>query len=185
MDAGLAPASFGLVLLDSQWRVLSANAEIVAAFTPREMADPDTGDALQEFGAEVARRMGTAPPPKTFSYSGFTCTVLQFSCAYGGTGQPVNAVLIQRPSESPEFVAVLSRKYQLTPRETQALASCLKGHEVKQIANQMGIGVSTAKSHLRLIGIKMGVSSRAEILSKVLDSMCEASLTCPFRPRRP
>ena len=183
MEAELAPALVGFVLLDNDWRVLSANREAVMALQAAETSSP-AEDLLQAFAAEVARRMQNQKPPKTFSYAGCTCTVMRFSCNYQSAPEEIHAALIRPAREDRSFLATFSRTFHLSPRESEALALCLKGKGAKEIATDMGISVSTAKSFLRLTSIKMGVTSRAEILSKVLDSMCEASMTCPFRPRR-
>lgn len=186
MGVGLGPNSLGLVLFDSQWQVISANAEALTAIQSLRPADSGAdGNGLREFAMQVALRMQGGAPPKTFTYAGNTCVVLRFSCAYGNPGEAVNAALIGRARDNSSFVHSLSRKFRLTPRETEALSLCLNGHGAKEIAQRMQISISTAKSFLRLISIKMGVSSRAEILSKVLDQTCEASLTCPFRLRHP
>lgn len=180
VEARFAPDLFGLVLLDSNWRVTAANAEAVAALQAGP-EDPSAGPhTLDGLATEIARQMQTGKAPKTFAYGGCTCTVMSFSCAYG-TGDESNVGIIRRTGDNGRFVTSFSKAFNLTPRESQALALCLRGHGTKEIAHQMGIGVSTAKSFLRLISIKMGVTSRTEILSKVLDSMCEASMTCPFR----
>ena len=181
MEARFAPDLFGLVLFDSNWRVTAANAEAVAALqAARQDASVAQQPTLDGLAAEIARNMQTAKGPKTFSYGGCSCTVMRFSCAYG-TGDQSNVGIIRRTGDNSRFVTSFSAVFNLTPRESQALALCLRGYGTKEIAHRMGISVSTAKSFLRFVSIKMGVTSRAEILSKVLDSMCEASMTCPFR----
>lgn len=181
MDARFATDLFGLVLLDGDWRVIAANAEAVAALQAGTQ-DPCAAQqhTLDGLATEIARKMQTSKGPKTFAYGGCTCTVMRFSCAYG-TGDQSNVGIIRRTGDNSRFVTSFSKAFNLTPRESQALALCLRGHGTKEIAHRMGISVSTAKSFLRFVSIKMGVTSRAEILSKVLDSMCEASMTCPFR----
>lgn len=185
MEDRLAPDSFGLVLLDSDWRVSAANAEAVAALEAGAQAASPAQHTLDDFAAEIARRMQAGKEPQTFAYCGCTCTLMRFSCAYGIAGEQVHVAIIRRTGDNARFATSFSQSFNLTPRESQTLALCLRGHGTKEIAHQMGISTSTAKSFLRLISIKMGVSSRTEILSKVLDSMCEASMTCPFRRRSP
>jgi DNA-binding CsgD family transcriptional regulator len=185
MEHRFAPDLFGLVLLDSEWRVISANAEAFAALQAG-IQDPSSAHQhiLDGLATEIARHMQTGKGPKTFAYGGCTCTVMRFSCAYG-TGDQSNVGIIRRTGDNSRFITSFSEVFNLTPRESQSLALCVRGHGTKEIAHKMGISVSTAKSFLRLVSIKMGVTSRAEILSKVLDSMCEASMTCPFRGRCP
>lgn len=183
--AELAPNSPGFVLLDSEWHVIAANAEAAAALNAGGKAGSDAAQQVfQDLANEAARRARSGTLPETFSYAGCTCSVLRFSCAFGNPGEFLHALLIGPPVEDSSFVTSFGQTFRLTPRETEALGLCLKGLGAKQIAQQMKISVSTAKSFLRLVSIKMGVTSRAEILSKVLDSMCEASLACPFRSRR-
>lgn len=179
MEDRFAPDLFGLVLLDGDLHVLAANREAVAAVHPESLSPAQ--HTLDDLAAEIARRMQAGKGPNTFVYGGCTCTVMRFSCAYGNAGEQINVGIIRRAGDDSRFVASFSRVFNLTRREGEALAMCLRGHGTKEIAHEMGITVSTAKSFLRLVCIKMGVTSRAEILSKVLDSMCHASMTCPFR----
>ena len=175
----------GLVFFDSQWQVLSANADALAAIRRDGTDSGSEQTELRAFAAQVADRMRDGAVPHSFNYAGNTCVMLRFSCAYGKPGDTVNAALIGRAREKSSFALSLGKEFRLTPRETEALALCLKGYGPKEIAHRMGISVSTARSFLRLISIKVGATGRAEILSKVLDLMCEASLTCPFRVPHP
>jgi DNA-binding CsgD family transcriptional regulator len=56
----------------------------------------------------------------------------------------------------------------------------MQGLSAREVAARMGITTSTAKSFLRLITIKMGVSGRAELMSRLLSFSCSASFQCPF-----
>lgn len=56
----------------------------------------------------------------------------------------------------------------LTQQEQKLVASVLKGHSYKEIAGQNYISVNTVKYHLKNIYTKMEVSSRAELLAKLI-----------------
>jgi DNA-binding CsgD family transcriptional regulator len=57
---------------------------------------------------------------------------------------------------------------QITRREQETLGLLSDGFDTKEIANRMGISNHTAKSYVRMVMVKMGVSSRMEILAKTL-----------------
>ncbi len=56
----------------------------------------------------------------------------------------------------------------LTPREREILSQLAKGFQNKEIADALGIGVDTVRSHLRNIYEKLHVASRAEAIVKFL-----------------
>jgi DNA-binding CsgD family transcriptional regulator len=64
-------------------------------------------------------------------------------------------------------------EYRLTLREIQALRGIALGLTTKELAHRMQISPNTVKSFIRLITVKMGVSSRAEIMVRLLRSSQE------------
>lgn len=58
--------------------------------------------------------------------------------------------------------------YRLTEREQEALRGIARGFTTKELAERMHISPNTVKSFIRLISVKMGVSSRAEIMGCLL-----------------
>lgn len=62
----------------------------------------------------------------------------------------------------------ISAKYGLTPRELDVLEHLVAGANNKTIANALHLGLPTVKTHIQHIYRKMTVSSRTELLSKVL-----------------
>ncbi len=58
-------------------------------------------------------------------------------------------------------VSPVSERFNLTPRERDALEYLLQGLSNKEIANRMNVSPNTVKAFLRLIMLKMEVSSRA------------------------
>lgn len=55
----------------------------------------------------------------------------------------------------------------LTPKEKEILKALSKGLRYKEIANEMGIGMETVRSHARKIYEKLQVQSRTEALNKI------------------
>ncbi|MEY4554906.1 MAG: hypothetical protein RL093_25 [Pseudomonadota bacterium] len=56
----------------------------------------------------------------------------------------------------------------LTPSETRILRSLLDGMSVDQTAGQLSVSVQTARTHVRRIYAKLGVSNREQLFAAVL-----------------
>ena len=63
---------------------------------------------------------------------------------------------------------MLSERFGLTPRERETVKLLLQGLTSKEIAAQMGISSNTVKAFVRLVMIKMGVSTRSGIAGKIV-----------------
>jgi DNA-binding CsgD family transcriptional regulator len=62
----------------------------------------------------------------------------------------------------------LSRQFRLTQREHQAVSLLMQGLSNREMAKNMGISVNTVKVFLRMATIRMGVSKRSGIVTKIL-----------------
>lgn len=62
----------------------------------------------------------------------------------------------------------ITQRYQLTDRELDVLELLISGANNKQIAKELNIGLATIKTHLHHIFQKMSVSTRSELVSKVV-----------------
>ncbi len=61
-------------------------------------------------------------------------------------------------------------EYSLTDREKEALIGVAMGLTSKELAVRMKISPNTVKAFLRLIMVKMGATTRAGIVGRLLDS---------------
>lgn len=61
-----------------------------------------------------------------------------------------------------------AKKYQLTPREMDVLASLAKGNSYKMIADDLIISIETVRSHIKNVYGKLHVQSQGEAISKAL-----------------
>ncbi len=88
------------------------------------------------------------------------------------TGLKITALHLKKQHFRPQQdnVDALSFEYRLTEREHEALRGIAQGLTTKELARQMSISPNTVKAFLRLIMIKMGVSTRAGIVAKLLKS---------------
>ena len=67
-------------------------------------------------------------------------------------------------------------EYSLTDREQEALIGVAMGLTSKELAVRMKISPNTVKAFLRLIMVKMGATTRAGIVGRLLDSERPASV---------
>jgi DNA-binding CsgD family transcriptional regulator len=78
------------------------------------------------------------------------------------------AVLLERGSSALIALSQVSQQFNLTGREREALEYLVQGLSSKEIADRMNISSNTVKTFLRLIMIKMGVSSRMAVVRKII-----------------
>lgn len=85
-----------------------------------------------------------------------------------GSKQPVVALHLQKASSAEDAVHEVGPAYHLTQREQEALIGILSGLSSKELAARMKISPNTVRAYMRLIMVKMGVESRAEVVAKLL-----------------
>jgi DNA-binding CsgD family transcriptional regulator len=78
------------------------------------------------------------------------------------------AVLLERGPSGLVPLSQLCQQFNLTQREQEVLGYLLQGMSSKAIANRMNVSPNTVKAFLRLIMIKMGVSSRTAVMGKII-----------------
>jgi DNA-binding CsgD family transcriptional regulator len=98
----------------------------------------------------------------------YQCRTYRVNPVAQGDSQCSLAVLLERTSNGSFSMAQVSDKFHLTTRETEVLQFLLNGLTTKQIAQGMEISPNTVKAFLRMIMVKMGVSTRSGIVGKAL-----------------
>jgi DNA-binding CsgD family transcriptional regulator len=76
----------------------------------------------------------------------------------------VAAVFIGAPPDAQDGADTVAAAFGLTPAETRLLASLFTGHTLAETAATLGIGGTTAKTHLEHIFLKTGVTRQAELM---------------------
>jgi DNA-binding CsgD family transcriptional regulator len=65
-------------------------------------------------------------------------------------------------------LAQIGQDFELTRREKETVELLIQGLTSKEIATRMQISPNTVKAFLRIVMVKMGVSTRSGILGKVI-----------------
>jgi DNA-binding CsgD family transcriptional regulator len=104
----------------------------------------------------------------------YTCRSFQMHCNVNSFVQPAFAVLLERDATGSVVLTEISQQFDLTQRERETVEFLLQGLTSKEIATRMNISPNTVKAFLRLVMVKMGVSTRSGIAGKIAGSRASA-----------
>lgn len=76
--------------------------------------------------------------------------------------------MIERKSNEAVTIADVSGRFGLTAREQETVEFLREGFTSKEIAQRMKISPNTVKAFIRLVMVKMGVSTRSGIVGKIV-----------------
>jgi DNA-binding CsgD family transcriptional regulator len=169
-------AEVGLILMDSSLRPIAFNREAAAILNYPEPVDLEKKTALRVPDEVVANIRSQSLESLASSVTYFRAGRRQYAChAYimkscdESCPQPAIALLLQRNPSATEAVYEVAAEFHLTEREREALKGISMGLTIKELAKEMAISPHTVKAYLRFIMVKMGVSTRAAIVAKILE----------------
>jgi DNA-binding CsgD family transcriptional regulator len=170
-----ARSAVGFLLLDSALRPVSFNAEALQVLSyPDRLADvrhPIRFLAERIRMTLLSERPSRESPLVTEFRSGrrqYRCRAFVVDSDAKGPSDPSVAVLLERAPFGLSPWSPVVERLNLTRRERHVLDCLLQGLSNKEIANRMTVSPNTVKAFLRLIMMKMGVSSRSEIMAKIM-----------------
>lgn len=165
----LAMSMPGLLLLGPQKDLMASNAEAI-----RILCYPNTPNKRQlkvvvakKIPGELLRTRANANPTAEF-VSGrrrYICSAHQLELQ--GSTKGTTAILLERVSSPEATLYGISKRYNLTNREREAMGHLLRGLTSKEIAQQMRISPNTVKAFLHSAMTKMGVSTRAGLIGRI------------------
>jgi DNA-binding NarL/FixJ family response regulator len=176
------PTTAGLILLDSRMNPMVVNSVAAEVLSyPHKPAGPKRMNefVLGKIRSTLLTRTGTEDSSFVSQFrSGrrlYSCRTFRVETHANGNGNGASAyqptaiaVIIERGAADSFSGARVAEKYHLTTREQQVLLFLLEGLTSKQIAERMSISTNTVKAFLRLIMIKMDVSTRSGIVGKAV-----------------
>jgi DNA-binding CsgD family transcriptional regulator len=165
----------GFLLLDSSLRPISFNAEAVQVLSyPDKPENVRRSDVFLagKVRSRLMREQPTDECPLVAEFrSGrrrYLCRAFLVDARTNGSTHPCIAVLLERNPSGSIPLSQVSKQFNLTRRERDALEYLLQGLSSKEIAHRMNVSPNTVKAFLRLVMIKMGVSSRSAIMAKII-----------------
>ena len=165
-------AEVGLILLDSSKNVMYCNEEAIAVLSYPDR--PATGKtvqvALTERIHEVFNEKALSENVPVVFMSGrrrYSCRSFSLGVSFNGPSKPSIAITIERDRQP---LYELEVRFQLTEREREAVEHLAEGLTSKEIAQRMNISPNTVKTFLRLVMIKMGVTTRSGVIGKIIEA---------------
>ena len=163
--------------MDSSLCHVLFNAEAIEILSyPDKLANLTHSDVLLAAkirSSLVSRQVHGESPFVTEFRSGrrcYSCRAFFVNSCAKDPSHPSIAVLLERGPSGLVALSQVSRQFNLTQREREALEYLLQGLTSKAIANRMNISPNTVKAFLRMIMIKTGVSSRSAMVGKIIMS---------------
>jgi DNA-binding CsgD family transcriptional regulator len=174
----MAPNNSGFLLLDARLNLIASNDPALQI-----LCFPSAADRIKQpkvfLGDRVRttlldhKHQGGLAFVKEFK-SGkrrYVCKSYQVACSGNDSLQPAFAVLLERDAASSHSALTeISEQFGLTQRERETVEFLLQGLTSKEIAVRMKISANTVKAFIRLVMVKMNVSTRSGIVGKFAGS---------------
>ena len=164
----------GVILLDANLNILAFDPGAASILR-------GAGDADASWGVQVPQKIldalhGDRAPEQSLhklrlhlNGSPYICRIHVAPWRIQGLPGSVTVLHLARELNIDDTLEMVGAEYRLTVRELQALRGVLTGLTSKEVAEQMSISPNTVKAFLRLVMVKMGVTSRTGILTKLFD----------------
>ena len=164
----------GFVLLDAALNPIAFNPEALRILAFPENAERIQRPSLFIFDKVRGSLLNRLDPEKSqfvkLYKSGnrrYTCRAFHLASDRSRSGD-WTALLLERYSSNVAALSELSQRFDLTAREREVVEFLLQGMTSKEIANRMNISPNTVKAFLRLVMVKMDVSTRSGIVGKMM-----------------
>ena len=179
----MVPSHSGFLLFDAGLNLIASNDPAVQVLCfPSEVngiSQPavSLADRVRITLLDRGRQRGTAFVKEFKSGKRrYICKSFQIGSYGNHSPQPAFAVLLERDAGNSHLpLAEICAQFGLTQREGQTVEFVLQGLTSKEIAPRMNISFNTVKAFLRLIMVKMKVSTRSGIVGKIAGARAEVS----------
>jgi DNA-binding CsgD family transcriptional regulator len=169
----------GLVVVDPAFNLIASNVEAIQILTYPER--PEKIPRLEEWVSNrirarlVDRRLSSKDKfVSQFRSENRTYVCRMFPLNASGkdadSSTPALALLLERNSNGMITMREIAERYGLTPREQETVGLLLEGLTSKEIAERMNISPNTVKAFIRLVMVKMNVTTRSGIIGKIAGS---------------
>ncbi len=168
----------GLIVVDGALRVVAYNGEALNILT-----FPDTLDKIRHVDLYLSNKIrleltNRQTPPKfldSFRSAKRTYMCRSFPLEVKNAmsnGQPASGgglliVILERKGNNSPKLSEICERFGLTSREQETVQYLLQGLTSKEIAQRMNISPNTVKAFLRLVMVKMDVSTRSGIIGRI------------------
>jgi DNA-binding CsgD family transcriptional regulator len=170
----------GLIIVDASFAVVAYNGEALQILAypekPSQIGQVDNWLA-HKVRTDLARRQGLPRFVEEFRSArrkylcrSFPVDLKVHNGNGSASGGALQIVMLERRNNDAVKLTQISQRYGLTAREEETVRHLLKGFTSKEIAQRMEISPNTVKAFLRLVMVKMNVSTRSGIIGQIVDS---------------
>jgi DNA-binding CsgD family transcriptional regulator len=189
-----AAACAGLLVVDTSFKVVASNREAVQILT-----FPDPPEQIRHLDmwlhSEIRNRLVNGKSPSAAKFvtelqsakRTYLCRSFSLGTEPEGraTARPVLVIILERKGNPTTSMAELRERFALTDREQETVQSILQGLTNKEIAQRMDISPNTVKAFIRLVMVKMRVSTRSGIVGKIVDCASPHPVRAAHLPGKP
>lgn len=177
-----AAARPGLIVVDDSLAVVGSNSEALQI-----LAFPERPEKIHRLDAWLSNKVRSTlverrPPFRVVgeyrsAKRTYLCRSFPIGVPGGQNGNHANGatpsrglliVMLERKNNEAVTIAELSVRFGLTAREQETVKFLLEGLTSKEIADRMNISPNTVKAFIRLVMVKMNVSTRSGIIGKIV-----------------
>jgi DNA-binding CsgD family transcriptional regulator len=167
----------GLLLVDSKLKLLHFNSEAV-----KILAYPTVPERIKRVDVFLSDRVKSGlvseNPAQSLTFtkefkSGnrrYTCRTFTLEPQEAESFHRATVLLLERNPFRVSALSQASQMFGFTPRENQTVELLLQGLTSKEIATRLDISPNTVKAFVRLVMVKMGVTTRSGIVGKIFIS---------------
>jgi DNA-binding CsgD family transcriptional regulator len=170
------PPELGIILMDLSLRPLAFNrqARTILNYTAApEMQEEQMLRVPEEILEQIRRQKPTDSLALVTHFRAgrreYICQTQFMESCSECLPQLRVVLLLQRNSSAHETVHKIAAQFNLTEREGEALQGIAIGLSSKEVAGRMHISPNTVKAYLRLVMVKMGVTTRSAVVAKIIE----------------
>ena len=172
------PPAYGFLVADTSRKLIFANSAAVTILTYPGSMSQNLADIFQKkirpylvnAGASLANGDGNSITKLKSGRRTYVCRAFPLNSTGKGTnGTATLLIMLERGVLGRLALSQVAQQFRLTHREQQAVALLLQGLTNKEIAEIMGVSPNTIKTFLRMATVRMGVSRRSGIVTKIVE----------------
>lgn len=172
------PTCPGLIVTDASLAVIAYNGEALQILTyPAQLSEIRHVESWlsNKIRSDLSRRQSPSRFVEEFRSARRKYLCRSFALdlktnGNGSSGSRWQLVMLERRGTDSVKLTQISERFGLTAREEETVRHLLKGFTSKEIAQRMAISPNTVKAFLRLVMVKMNVSTRSGIIGQIVGS---------------
>ena len=173
-------ANEGIILVDGNFKVIALNkgAEAILYEIDGSAAGAEGRASLQPDLLKLLTAQRDLDGSATYVNAQgreYSCRTYVVQPQGDSMPQPLMILYIEQEMSVVNAVSQVGAEYRLTDREQEALIGVAMGLSSKEVAARMHISPNTVKAFLRLIMVKMGATTRAGIVGRLIDQSARSS----------